>query len=91
MNNRRHCEGGALPPEAISCRVGDRSPHWRAAQVSGKEQEHPRNDMICVTESSVTFFLIASHRGDFYLFFMRLPDFFVAVLCVVIMISLSVR
>jgi hypothetical protein len=34
------------PDEAISCKVGDCSPHWRTAQVSGEKQECPRNDMI---------------------------------------------
>jgi hypothetical protein len=40
-----HCEEDVLPDEAISDFEGDCSPHWRTAQVSGKEQDRPRNDI----------------------------------------------
>jgi hypothetical protein len=38
-------------------------------------------NLLFVTTALVTFFLIASKRGDFYLFFIRWGLFFVTILC----------
>jgi hypothetical protein len=42
-----------------------------------------------VTELCVTFFLIALQKGDFYLSFIRLDGFFIAILCRIVRMKIS--
>jgi hypothetical protein len=64
---------------------------WRQRRNSLRSAQKARNDLIFVTESPVTFFLIAPILGHFNLFFIRLKHFFVTVLYRMITMQASMR